>query len=640
MNLTLRTALALSALVLVTYASSLGGSFHYDDFHSLVSNPAVRELHNTPDFLHNPRMFSVDADKSMYRPLLLVTYALQYAVHGYQAAGFIAGNILIHLGCVLLLWRLALRLAPALPPATAAIAAALFAVHPVVGEPVNYVSSRSESLAALCILAALLLHLRTPQKSRWWAGSLALFLAGLLTKATAAALPLLIAVCEWDGVLRRKFSRRVAPYLILLAGHVAWLSSRQLLPDDRAEPVRSLSMQLATQLKAVPWYLHLLSLPAHQSVDPAFTDGAWSAAAVWIGAALLLSLLLLLFRLASQQGRWWLLWPLLVALPASVVPLNVLVNEHRIYLASAGLFVPFAQVAQRSGSGWLRHWPALTLVLLLAVLSVQRTAVWVSEKSLWGDAVAQDPRNARARVHLGNAVREEGALADAGRHFQQALVAEPNNLAALTNLANIYYESATRAGTDAAGLLDAAEQHYRHVLRLDVSHRESLIGLGNVYRLRGDAAAAAQQYKQAADSHPAHPDAWANLADLAFEMGDYGMAATALQQVVTLEPFESEAFRRLGDALASGGDLARASQAYERACELDPTAVGARYNLAEVLRVRADGAASASETDLAVRFWTRALAAYRQVLQQAGDYRNARQQETVLQQRLAEAGTR
>ena len=54
MTANLRTAMALSALVMVTYVGSLGGSFHYDDFHSLVHNPAVRGLGNVPAFFDDP----------------------------------------------------------------------------------------------------------------------------------------------------------------------------------------------------------------------------------------------------------------------------------------------------------------------------------------------------------------------------------------------------------------------------------------------------------------------------------------------------------------------------------------------------------------------------------------------------------
>lgn len=644
MTANLRTAMALSALVMVTYAGSLGGSFHYDDFHSLVHNPAVRGLGNVPAFFDDPRMFSVDAGKSMYRPLLLLTYAIQYAAHEYHASAFLAGNILIHLGCVLLLWRLARRLGPGLSPGTAVAAAALFAVHPVAGEPVNYVSSRSESLAALFVLGALLLHLRVGEDRRWWVGSLSMFLAGLLTKATAAVVPLLVGGREvWCGAGWREIIRRVAPYALLMVGYVAWLSSRQLLPDDRAEPVRSLSVQLATQLKAVPWYLHLLSMPVHQSVDPAFAQGAWSSPMVWLGVALLLSAVVLL-RCAIGAWRWWSLWPVLVSLPASAVPLNVLVNEHRIYLAAAGLCVPFAAIARRSGLGWLSRWPALGLILVLAVLSTQRNAVWESEKTLWADAVAHAPRGARVRVHLGNALREEGRLAAARRQFEQALVREPQNLAALANLASIYYELAAgeEQGANSESstkFLAVAEQHYRRVLSIDDSHREALTNLGNVYRLHGDGAAAARQYRRAAETHPGHPDAWANLADLAFDSGDYALAAELRERVVTLEPTRSEGFRRLGDALAYGGNLAAASEAYDRACRLDPNALGACYNLAETLRARGNAAYAEGAMAQATQLWTRSRDAYRHVLRQAGDYRQARQQEAVLRQRLSTSGS-
>ena len=71
---------ALLALVVgAVYANSMAGSFHYDDFHSLVLNPHIRSLEKLPGFFVDPGLFSVDAEKSMYRPLLLVSYALNYA---------------------------------------------------------------------------------------------------------------------------------------------------------------------------------------------------------------------------------------------------------------------------------------------------------------------------------------------------------------------------------------------------------------------------------------------------------------------------------------------------------------------------------------------------------------------------------
>ena len=60
-----RFPLALGGIVAISYGNSLSGSFHYDDFHSLVANPHVRTLTNIPSFFVDPGLFSSDADKAI-----------------------------------------------------------------------------------------------------------------------------------------------------------------------------------------------------------------------------------------------------------------------------------------------------------------------------------------------------------------------------------------------------------------------------------------------------------------------------------------------------------------------------------------------------------------------------------------------
>ena len=73
------SALLIACAVVVVYANSLDNAFQYDDRHSIVENPHLRALDNIPAFFSHPEYFSRDADKAMYRPLLLVTFALNYA---------------------------------------------------------------------------------------------------------------------------------------------------------------------------------------------------------------------------------------------------------------------------------------------------------------------------------------------------------------------------------------------------------------------------------------------------------------------------------------------------------------------------------------------------------------------------------
>ena len=145
-------------LCLAVYWNAIDNAFHYDDIHSIVDNPSVRSLDNVPLFFTNLRTFSADVDRGMFRPLLLVSYALNYAAGEYDVAGYRLTNILLHAANACLLAWLTGLVYPG--RAAALIAALLFIVHPLATEPVNYISSRSESLAATFYLLTLALYIR------------------------------------------------------------------------------------------------------------------------------------------------------------------------------------------------------------------------------------------------------------------------------------------------------------------------------------------------------------------------------------------------------------------------------------------------------------------------------------------------
>ena len=139
--------LALCASLWLAYQASFENSFHYDDIHSIVDNPHIRELANIPLFFVDPGLFSAMPERAMYRPLLLVSYAINYALSEYEVFTYHLVNWLIHLGAAWLVYLLGRMLHGKRQGALAG--ALIFALHPLAAEPVNYISSRSESLAAL-----------------------------------------------------------------------------------------------------------------------------------------------------------------------------------------------------------------------------------------------------------------------------------------------------------------------------------------------------------------------------------------------------------------------------------------------------------------------------------------------------------
>ena len=187
-------------------------------------------------------------------------------------------------------------------------------------------------------------------------------------------------------------------------------------------PVRSLDSQIWTQLKGLVYYAKLMVMPVGLNVEHPFAVADSPAqAAVLLSVLVLISAALLAWRGLSRWALFWLVWGGVSLAPTLLVPLNVLVNEHRLYLPLAG----FAVLA---GGGWsyLAHRASLRYAVLAAlalagILGFYRNRVWENELSLWGDAMAKSPGMPRVHVHLGNALRQDRQLPRARAAYEAAL---------------------------------------------------------------------------------------------------------------------------------------------------------------------------------------------------------------------------
>src|SRR5882724_3805345 len=72
----------LSALLLLAvctiYASHFENGFHFDDIHTVVTNPYIRDWHNIPKFFANATTFSVEPRNRVYRPIVSTMLAIDY----------------------------------------------------------------------------------------------------------------------------------------------------------------------------------------------------------------------------------------------------------------------------------------------------------------------------------------------------------------------------------------------------------------------------------------------------------------------------------------------------------------------------------------------------------------------------------
>lgn len=452
--------LVLTVFLAAVYAL-FNGAFHFDDFHNLVENESVRSLANLPRFFTDPSTWSAEPGNTMYRPLQMASYAIDHALWRYRPSGWILTNTLLHAAVVLCVWRLALRIG--LSAFAAFLAGLVFALHPANSEVVNYVSSRSESLAALLMLGALHAHLTARRAAgaaaaaAWCAASCALFALSLLAKETTALYFAGVAWMEFVLAAREPLATRCARALRYAALYgvvfAAVMLLRRLMLHQATAPVPLLATPegadpraggtisildnlLKTQTRVVVIYLQVLFRPVQLNIDYDVARSAvWTASSA---AALAIHAAVAAWALAALR-RGQRLFPLCVGwfwlflAPSIAYPLNVVMNEHRLYLPGIAVALlagaSLARVADLLGARWGAARGAVIaaapLVLYLP-LDIQRSVEWRSDEALWTAAVARAPGSARAHMHLGAAFHaQHGQLPPgSGRDLLEKAVGE------------------------------------------------------------------------------------------------------------------------------------------------------------------------------------------------------------------------
>ena len=558
----IRDPFALLLLVGVIYGNSFGGSFQYDDFHSIVHNPHIREIGNSAAFFVDTSMFSVDEDKAMYRPLLLLSFALNYAFHDYDTVGFHIVNVALHGLCVLLVWGIAIRMGYA--RSVALVVAAIFCAHPLATEPVNYISSRSELMGACFFLAAFRAFME-PARG-FTLISLMLFVAGLLSKSVVIVLPVVLLL--YDSWIRREkpVTARHLPFASAAALYVVILFLTRFLDASLRVSPRMLDVQIYTQLKAVVFYLKLLFIPVGLNVEHQFfaSDGPLQPA-VLLGALIAVSSTALAWRLMPRRYLFWLCWAGIVMAPATLTPLNVLVNEHRLYLSVAGLALMGGAVAPFIRGTFVR--PIIILALIMSSFSVmQRNEVWADEMSLWTDSAAKSPNMVRPFVHLGNAYRQVGDFHAASSAYRRALAIDSTHRAANTNLANLHLDSGLDEAdsTAAAAHFVVAVDGYQAVLEVDSTYREALGNLAIASMKLGRLEEAEQVYLEVVRHHPHFADGYYNLGLLYTALDQFDDADGQFELALGLDPLP-DTHHEQGKARVGQGRLIEAADSFRAA---------------------------------------------------------------------------
>jgi tetratricopeptide (TPR) repeat protein len=192
--------------------------------------------------------------------------------------------------------------------------------------------------------------------------------------------------------------------------------------------------------------------------------------------------------------------------------------------------------------------------------------------SAQGRAQESDAKLAEARqklpdtplVHkaLGEVALSAGRTDDAKREFEAALQRDPQDLAAMFNLAVTLRRIAR---------FDDAQAMFDKVAAADKNYPGLALERGVLFEASGQAQRALEMYQEALSKAPDDPDLMLRVGSAEVAAGHAAQAEEILRKVLQARPNGAEANHYLGRALLlKGNNLAEALRYLQRAAEIDP----------------------------------------------------------------------
>jgi protein O-mannosyl-transferase len=391
----------------------LGAPLVWDDLHLIERTPLVQSLHPLAEYFRQGFWQGDDLAQGRiyYRPLTILSLALDSALYGNVPAGFHLTNLAVHLSStVLLFWLMRTR---GCGGYTAVLGAALWALHPRLTEAVAWVSGRTDVLAGFFVLGALLVRARDSGLRR--ALCALLLLCGLLCKEVALAGVAAVLVSDWlagAGIGERL--RRLVPTGIAL---LTYAVLRESVTAGARHPSHSFDQQLVQAAAAIGRYLVMLLTPWFPNLQIGRLDRPGVGYAL-LGCAVLVAggywVVRQRSRIRKEQLAPLALMLVAFGLVLHLVPIivNVVTADRFLYLPLIGLTLLLAPEGELKRARVLIAGSALAVSF--AAATFVRSNTWSDEVELWTEAYQANPDNQLVScTELGRLYARVGLLAHA-----------------------------------------------------------------------------------------------------------------------------------------------------------------------------------------------------------------------------------
>jgi tetratricopeptide (TPR) repeat protein len=523
---------------------------------------------------------------SNWHPLTWLSHMLDCQIYGLNPPGHHFTSVFFHILNSILLFLVFKRMTGAFWKS--AFVATLFALHPLHVESVAWAAERKDVLSTffwMLTMGAYILYVENPGIKKYLLFVL-LFALGLMAKPMLITLPFVLLLLDYWPLGRFNKSSLALPLvwektpLFVLAAAssvVTFFAQQRAVGSLEAFPI---IVRISNALVSYISYIVKMILPHNLAVlYPHPKDfPMWQVA----GACLLLVFISFMAVKTFKRRPYFLigwLWYL-----GTLVPVIGLVQvgsqamaDRYTYIPLTGIFIIIAWGVSDLAVGWRYRYKkeglAAASAILLSILMVAtwfQVGHWTNSITLFKHAINVTVNNSVAYNNLGNALKNQGSVSEAIKHYTEALRIRPNYAKAHNNLGNALADQ---------GKIPEAIRHYYEALRIKPDFAKAHYNLGNALADQGRISEAIKYYIEALLIRPKYADANYNLGNLLARQGRVNEAIGHYSEALRIKPDFAEAQSNLKKVSAFLNEIDEAIQSIQELLEVNPEDPRLHYDL-------------------------------------------------------------
>jgi len=478
--------LIISGLTAVIFSNNLINEFVYDDSAFVKNNPHITKFSFIPKYFTNVKTYQstgIEGKVKIYRPLVTVSYAVDYAVWKLNPFGYHLVNNMLHLICGFLVFLFFYQWSGSRK--ISLITSILFISHPAQIEAVSWISGRGNMLYSIFALASLLFYLKCQINNTInLIIPLILFAISLFCKEMGinvifiSALIYLYAKKETSEVSMRKFIKFFSSMIII---GIFYFVIRYSVLSAIAQTTYiggSITATIFTMIKVLCLYLLLFLFPVNLNVIPDVSViTSFFSAELLISIAFFTLFFIIVIINRKNQVSFGLLWGVLGLLPVmNIIPIQALMAERFLYLSNAGFCFTVAVIIIKIAKN-KTIFIVTSTICIFSALSIVRNSDWQNNFSLWKSSLSKNYYSAKAHNGLALEYQKRGEINAAISEFQTAMALDRENIQIINN----YAIALKLSGDDVA-----FTQKLQDALKLKGEHSQTYHNLGLYYLEKGE----------------------------------------------------------------------------------------------------------------------------------------------------------